>query len=213
MDEPQEAMKLLDQGIAELQPRFQYHANTLLTANRAIYLHPSLRAEIDLTRLTKVLQWFDSDLNETAVFEEQRQNLFNLRKEFEDCVKKLPTAIWDPLIDAPPRVGAILKARNTLTSTVSRLLWSDGSGDHGHSIFRRLSETFSTIEAMIEDISRFQAYKAEIQVIQELGIGFSRWKQPLVPGSETAEDRDLLLITALEPLNLTLLPAGPAVSH
>src|SRR5206468_10293341 len=97
MDEPDEAIKLLDFGASEIQPRVQYHVNTLLTSNRSAYLHPHLKGKVDLRRLTNVLRWFDASLDENKVFEQQRENILHLSRGLAEWAKTIPTAIWDPL--------------------------------------------------------------------------------------------------------------------
>lgn len=213
MGEPQEALKLLELGVAEIHPRVQFHVNTLLTSNRSAYLHPELKGTIDLRRLTNVMRWFDPTLDENAVFEQQRDNFLRLSKDFDGWVRTLPTAIWDPLIDLQAGGSSPLtNARNTLTTTRNSLLnsnlvkWLGRGGPEETKIFPRLAETFDSIEGMIEDMDRFQAYEMEIQVIEQLGISFSHWKQPLTPADTRGED--LLVIAALEPLNLRLKPAA-----
>jgi tetratricopeptide (TPR) repeat protein len=209
MGEPQEAIKLLKVGIGEIYPRVQFHVNTLLTSNRSAYLHPALKGTIDLRRLTKVLQWFEPTLDENAVFEQQRGNFFNLTKTFDGWVRSLPPAVWDPLIDLQPPTG------HTPTATRSGLLnlnnlnlgkWF-GRGPEETKIFPRLAETFDAIEAMIEDMGRFQAYEMELQVMEQLGLSFSGWKQSLTAGDTNGGN--LFVIGALEPMNLKLTSAAP----
>ncbi|MDQ2937701.1 MAG: hypothetical protein M3R67_09345, partial [Acidobacteriota bacterium] len=52
----------------------------------------------------------------------------------------------------------------------------------------------------------FQAYEMEIQVIEQLGISFSHWKQPLTSADTRGED--LFVITALEPLDVKFKTAA-----
>jgi len=216
MGEPQEAIKLLELGVAEIHPRVQFHVNTLLTSNPSAYLHPELKGTIDLRRLTSVMRWFDPTLDENAVFEQQRDNFSRLSKDFDGWVKTLPTAIWDPLIDVqsggsntPSFTRSSLApaiARTSLLLNSNLVKWLGRGGPEETKIFPRLAETFDCIEGMIEDMDRFQAYEMEIQVIEQLGISFSHWKQPLTPADTRGED--LFVITALEPLNLKLKPAA-----
>ena len=210
MGEPQEAIKLLKLGVGEIFPRVQFHVNTLLTSNRSAYLHPDLKGRIDLRRLTKVLRWFDPTLDENAVFEQQRNNLLNLSKTFDGWVRTLPTAIWDPLIDLQPAgSNAPITTRASLLNLPNLNLgkWLGRGGPEEPKIFPRLAETFDSIEGLIEDMDRFQAYEMELQVVEQLGLSFSGWKQSLTPADTRGED--LFVITALEPLNLKFIPATP----
>lgn len=213
MGEPQEAIKLLNLGVAEIYPRVQFHVNTLLTSNRSAYLHPALKGTIELHRLTKVLQWFEPTLDENAVFEQQRDSFFHLSKTFDGWVNTLPTAIWDPVIDLQPAItNAPINNRASLLNLNNLNLgkWLGRSGPEQTKIFPRLAETFDAIEAMIEDMNRFQAYETELQVIERLGLSFTDWKQSLT--SARKEGDGLYVITALEPLNVKLTSAAAVSS-
>lgn len=200
MGEPEEAMKLLDLGVSDIYPRVQYHVNTLLTSNRSAYLHPTLRAKIDLSRLTRVLRWFNPSLDENSVFEQQRDNFFQLNYGLEHWIKTLPTAIWDPMIDLPPAPTA--KTKKAIRRIADIISGGGADAETKTKIFQRLEETFDSIEGMIEDVCRFQAYKTELQAIEQLGIGFGSWKQTLTLKGSPGESGGFLM-TALEPLNLT----------
>ena len=78
LEELDTAHHRMQEGLAVLKPYFERHINTLLTSNPAAYLHPSLKDQIDLRRLTKVYQWLNPGMDETAMFESQRENLFEL---------------------------------------------------------------------------------------------------------------------------------------
>jgi hypothetical protein len=212
MEEPDEANTLLDLGASEIHPRVQCHVNNLLTSNRAAYLHPYLKGKVDLRRLTKSLRWFDPALDENKVFEQQRESLLQLSRGLNEWIKKLPSAIWDPLIDiqrAAPASSSATK-NNLLNWNIAKWFNSSGQGeDNERKIFERLAWTFDSIEAMIEDMCRFQAYKAEIQAVQQLGIGFRRWKDTHAPASP-GDNAGLLVITSLDALDLTMMPVTQA---
>ena len=57
LEEIDTARRRLHEGAAILRPRFEKHINTLLTSNPAAYLHPGLKEQVGLKRLTKVYQW------------------------------------------------------------------------------------------------------------------------------------------------------------
>ena len=84
LDEIDTARRRLQEGAAILRPRFEKHINALLTSNPAAYLHPSLKEQVGLKRLTKVYQSLDPRLDESDVFEMQRENLFKLAKNPEE---------------------------------------------------------------------------------------------------------------------------------
>jgi hypothetical protein len=210
MEEPEEAIKLLDSGTAEIYPRVQCHVNDLFTSNRAAYLHPYLIGKVDLRRLTNSLRWFNPTLDENKVFEQQRENYLQLSRGLSEWIKTLPSAIWDPLIDGPrsaPVSSAAMK-NNLLNWNIAKWFNSSGLGaDTERRIFERLASTFDSIEGLIEDMRRFQAYRAEIQTIEQLGIDFSRWKETHSPAS-TGDTAGLLVITSLDTLDLTMMPVN-----
>lgn len=91
------AQKRLSESLKVLKPRYKRHIETLLTSNPAAYLHPSLKGEIDLSRLTKVYQWMDPSIKDgREVFELQRENLFSLAENPDEWIKSLPQAISIP---------------------------------------------------------------------------------------------------------------------
>jgi hypothetical protein len=69
LEELNRATQRLQTAAAAIQPHVRSHVTTLLTANPAAYLHPSLKDRVDLSRLTKVLNWLTPGLDENAVFE------------------------------------------------------------------------------------------------------------------------------------------------
>ena len=96
LEELDTARRRLQEGATELRSRFEKRINTLLTSNPAAYLHPSLKEQVGLKRLTKVYQWLQPGLDESDVFEMQRENLFNLAQKPEEWINSLPQAIHIP---------------------------------------------------------------------------------------------------------------------
>jgi len=90
LEELDTARSRMQEGVAALRPRFEKHVNTLLTSNPAAYLHPSLKKQIGLRHLTKIYQWLKPGLDESDVFEMQRDNLFNLARKPEEWINSLP---------------------------------------------------------------------------------------------------------------------------
>jgi hypothetical protein len=76
LEELDTAHQRMQEGLSVLKPRFEKHIDTLLTSNPAAYLHPSLKDRIDLKRLTRVCRWLNPGMDEAAMFEAQRENLF-----------------------------------------------------------------------------------------------------------------------------------------
>jgi len=197
LEELDAARQLLDAGASYLDARVRYYVNVLLTSNPAAYLHPCLKGKVDLQRLTKVFQWFRPGLDERTVFEEQRENIFNLAQNQEQWIKTLPLAIWDPVID--------FQEKSTLFSRFDALELFGGQRSSGRNtkVYERLSTTIEEIESMIEDMQRFQAYRMEVQAIQKLNISFSQWRQLAPPADSQGDQSGFMVITLPQPLMLT----------
>jgi tetratricopeptide (TPR) repeat protein len=158
----------------------------LLTPNPAIYLHPKLIGKTDLHRLTIILQWFDPTLDENAVFEAQRKNLFTIAQE------------------AP-------RDQVDLTFAVAKNFFSSFNLDQAAQglidkleIYDRLPNYMERMEAMIETYRRFEAYQSEVQAIAQLGMSFQEWLQ-LKPSETQPEGAELMYIMPSEPLELMTL--------
>ena len=66
------ALRRFKEGKTQIQQYAKTYINILLTEKPIIYLYPQTMGSIDLSRLTKIYQWKDSSLNESAVFELMR---------------------------------------------------------------------------------------------------------------------------------------------
>jgi hypothetical protein len=191
LDEPETALQRLGEGIAVLRPRFEKHARTLLTSNPAAYLHPRLRGRIDLKRLTRVQRWLTPGLDENAVFEAQRDNLFRLAQRPEEWIESLPPAIRLPVKSAAFSAKLFSDAAARLADYVEssvpgvarrRFPWPErerqpkpASGENADP-FGRLPETLELIELMIEQCSRFEGYLAELRAVRDSGMAFQQWQ-------------------------------------
>lgn len=202
LEECDTAARLLGQGETVLRSRAERYINLLLTSNPAAYLHPSLRGQIDLRRLTRVLQWLNPDLDENSIFEAQRQNLFDLARQPRKWIDSLPPAIWNPKIDLQ-RKGIILPliGRVDLQETPFNSLVPGDSTEA--QVFRRLAAAMDLMEAMIEDVDRFQAYWQEVQTVQQLGMSFREWSQLAPPSDVQGETSGLMYIVLPERLHVT----------
>jgi hypothetical protein len=152
---------------------------------------------VDLQRLTKVFQWFRPELDERAVFEEQRENIFNLSQNQEKWIQTLPPAIWDNTIVAPEK--------STFFSKFDALDFFGGQRptDRNAKVYERLLTAIGVIEALIEDMQRFHAYRMEVQAIQKLNVSFSQWQQLAPPADSPDDQSGLMMITLPKPLMLT----------
>lgn len=208
------AGRRLDSGAIDLERHVRNQLNTLLTSNPSAYLHPSLKGTVDLRRLTKVLRWLNPSLDENAVFEEQRQNLFNLTEHLDEWLETLPSAIWDPKFDTPGNAMRSPKLRRFETPEINipvpkfgnfklpRIGFPRLGRNVETNVFARLGTILDTIEAMIEDMHRLRTYRVEIQAIQNLGVSFHQWQQ-LTPSTDSPEGNlALMCIIPHKPLDL-----------
>jgi len=213
LGELETAQRRLQEGLAAIRPRFERHVTTLLTSNPAAYLHPASKDVIDLRRLTRVYRWLKPGLDEAAVFESLRVDLFALAKSPDSWIETLPPAIRLPAKDRSFRERIMEELAKQLTpqSLGKRLTELAGSLSPAKrlqalqsmlgslqappdEIFARLPDTLAMIEHMIEHCSRFEAYLAELQTIQKLGMSFRDW-QNLAPADNRASSSNLVFLS------------------
>ncbi|MBN3887937.1 MAG: hypothetical protein HWQ43_01720 [Nostoc sp. JL31] len=183
LEEQETALRRFQEGSIVIRSRIQKYVKLLLTLNPAVYLQPQFRGQIDLRRLTRIYQWLDPTLNENAVFDMQRMNLFMLAKDPNNAkwVESIPAAIWDSKVD-----------------WVGKAIWDDPKPQ----IYARLPKTLELVESMIETNRRFESYQTEVQAISQLGISFHDWLK-LTPSTEIKPDgAELMYIIPSKPLEL-----------
>ncbi|MBD2101777.1 hypothetical protein [Leptolyngbya sp. FACHB-261] len=164
LEETDAALRRLQDGSNVLRPRIRKYVKLLLTSNPAIYLHPRFKDKVDLARLTKVFQWLEPNLDEKAVFELQRENLFKLALEQDKWIETLPAAILD-------------------RAEVKEGWFGPDLDDLRRKAVRQLPKAMEVMESMIETNDRFEAYQEEVKAIKELGISFHDWMK-LAPDQE-----------------------------
>lgn len=193
LEEVQTAHRRLREGLIAVRPRVQKYVNILLTSNPAAYLHPSLKNQISLRRLTKTFQWMNPETDESKFFEAQRENLFKVNQSATEWINSLPQAIkispgreisvqsknkWPEWSRKANKQG-LINLVNSLKATSS----------HALEYYSLLPAVLETIEVLIEDDRRLETYISEIETILQLGISFQEWRQltpaPGSPGSDT----------------------------
>lgn len=178
------ALRRFQEGSVVLRERIQKYVELLLTSNPAAYLQPHLKDKIDLRRLTRIYQWIDPSLDENAVFQMQRENLFKIAREPNKWVESLPAAI--------------------LTRVEVQGGWLGPSqGDLKQEADKRLPQVLEVMESMVETNYRFEGYQAEIAAITQLGITFHDWLQ-LAPAQEKPEGAELMYIIPSKPLDVAV---------
>ncbi|MEH2105549.1 hypothetical protein [Nostoc sp.] len=183
LEEHDTALRRFEEGAKVIRSRIHKYVEILLTSNPAAYLHPQLKDHIDLRRLTRIYQWIDPALDENAVFELQRKNLFKIAKDPEKWLDSIPAAI--------------------LTRVEVEGGWFGPSQDDlNQEAYKRLPQAFEVMESMIETNRRFEAYQTEVQAISQLGISFHDWLK-LTPSTEIKPDgAELMYIIPSKPLEL-----------
>jgi hypothetical protein len=184
LEAPDAALDRLQEGGAKLRPRIQRYINLLLTSNPAAYLQPQYKEQIDLRRLTRIYQWTDPTLDENAVFELQRENFVKFVQDPNKWVESLPSAILDRV-------------------EVAGWGWFGPKPDDlKQEAIKRLPQVLEVIESMIETNCRFEAYRAEVQAIAQLGISFHEWLQ-LAPSEQVKPDgTELMYIIPDKPIEV-----------
>ncbi|MHC5597435.1 MAG: hypothetical protein ACYTXC_16090 [Nostoc sp.] len=183
LEEHDTALRRFQEGSVTIRSRIQKYVKLLLTFNPAVYLQPQFRDQIDLRRLTRIYQWLDPTLDENAVFDMQRMNIFMLAQDPNNgkWVESIPAAIWDSKVD-----------------WVGKAIWDDPKPQ----IYARLPKTLAVMESMIETNRRFESYQTEVQAISQLEISFHDWLK-LTPSTEIKPDgAELMYIIPSKPLEL-----------
>ena len=174
LDEPDTAIRRLQEGAAKLRPRIQRYIEILLTSNPAVYLQPNYKEQIDLRRLTRIYQWIDPTLDENAVFEMQRDNFIKFLQDPNKWIGSLPSAILDRV-------------------EVTWGWFGPNPEDLKKEAIKRLPQVMEVMESMIETNRRFEAYQSEVQAIALAGISFDDWLQ-LTPSEAKPEGAELMYI-------------------
>jgi tetratricopeptide (TPR) repeat protein len=181
LEEHDTALRRFQEGSIVIHSRIQKYVKVLLTSNPAAYLDPKFKGQIDLRRLTQIYQWLDPTLDENAVFDMQRKNLFKLAQDPNKWLESIPAAIWDDKVD-----------------WVGKAIWDDPKPQ----IYARLPKTLEVLESMIETNRRFESYQTEVQAISKLGISFHDWLK-LTPSTEIKPDgAEFMYIIPSKPLDL-----------
>lgn len=199
LTETDTAIQRMQEGLNAVRPRIERQVTTLLTSNPAAYLHPRLADVIDLRRLTKVYRWLTPGVEESEVFEAQRKNLFELALDPQKWIDSLPPAIrlpvksplFDPkmLLEFADRLkkgdwskgfrGLVEKGlRERIFATARRRSKNEKRplGDSENDAFATLSGSMQQMETMIETVSRFEGYLAELQIMRSSGMSFPDWR-------------------------------------
>jgi hypothetical protein len=185
LEEHDTVLRRFQEGARVIRSRIHKYVEILLTSNPAAYLQCQFTGLIDLRRLTRIYQWIDPALDENAVFELQRKNLFKIAEDPKKWLDSLPAAI--------------------LTRVEVEGSWFGPSDeDLKKEAYKRLPQVFEVIESMVETNRRFDAYQIELQAISQLGISFHDWLK-LTPSTENKPDgAELMYIIPSQPLDLQL---------
>lgn len=116
LEEFDTAAKRFQEGKEQLNTHIEKYVDFLLTDNPLMYLHPKLKRQTDLSRLTRVYQWKDSSLTESAVFELMRDKMI-VEKDFwrfiregerQNMIQKLPESLtkMESMVETSQRFAA-----------------------------------------------------------------------------------------------------------
>jgi len=201
LEEIATANELLRTGTTELNQRVRQHVQTLLTSNPAAYLHPTLSGVVDLRRLTQVFRWLTPTLDENAVFEAQRLNLFTIAQKTDEWIQSLPLAIWDAQIDDPDQ-AMYLPVVGRINPNAWGLPWWAAEESVESKVLKRLPVAMLTMEAMIEDVQRLEGYQAEVQALHAMKISYGEWQRLLPPSDEAFSGAGVMYVVLDEPLQV-----------
>ena len=205
LEELDTARRRMQEGVAALRPRFEKHVNTLLTSNPAAYLHPSLKEQVGLKHLTKVYQWLEPGLDESDVFEMQRENIFNLAQKPEEWINSLPQAVCISKGDTHSKAFKALAKHSRkfvegipVVSQISGLTPGSQEAEKKAAeleIYAHLPTTMGVMESLVEDYDRLAMYESEVETIHQLGMSFQDWQQLAPSSTDQGNGSDLMYIT------------------
>jgi len=199
LEEVETAYRRLRKGVVELRPRCEQLVKVLLTSNPAAYLHPALKGQVDLRRLTQVYRWLDPSWDENSVFEAQRENLFKLAEKPQEWVNSLPPAFH---ISKRSHLAKLREAL-PLSKAFPRRKKVLGTEDDTVTIYDRLPKIFEVIEEVVESETRFQMYGAEIEAVSQLGMSFDDWVRLAPSSDDQSGSARLMYIVPSQPPELT----------
>ena len=202
LEEIETAHRRLQEGAVILRPRFEKYIYTLLTSNPAAYLHPTLKEQVGLKRMTKIYQWLQPGLDESDVFEMQRENLFRLAQNAEEWMISLPQAIRIPknrTATSTNVFNGLAKQSKKLIEALPLSKTKAGSQAAAPSpetdAYGRLPAMMELMETMAENNDRFAMYESEVGTIHRLGMGFQEWRQLAPSSTAQGNETDLIYIT------------------
>ena len=164
LEDMDEALHHLCNGRATVHPLFEEYVNMMLTPSPAEFLHPSLAAEIDLTRLTRVYQWREPEVDENTIFQRLRTAVFAMGVAEEKNRKmRIGPILREAYREAKEKSNSASKG-NTLTPAIEEVKPS-------------LPESMDRIEEMIETSRRFDGYIAEVEQLKEDDVQFPEWQR------------------------------------
>jgi hypothetical protein len=185
---------------AVLRPRFERLVTTLLTSNPAVYLHPELKDQVDLRRLTRVYQWLDPKWDENSVFQAQRENLFRATQEPNACVEALP---GDYRIDEKGHLARLRDAIPSRLPSFARRGRMEEAKSEEVTVYDRLAVMFDLIEQVVESECRYGTYGTEIEAVRQLDMSFEEWEQLGPPPTAEAAAPSFVFLRPSEPLPLS----------
>ncbi len=197
LEEVETAYRRLRKGVSELRPRCEKFVSVLLTSNPAAYLHPALKGQIDLRRLTQVYRWLDPSWDENSVFEAQRENLFRLAEKPQEWINLLPPAFH---ISKRSHLAKLKDALPSLPKAFPIRKKVPEAEDDTVTIYDRLPEIFEVIEEVVESETRFQMYSVEIEAVSRLGMSFDEWVQLAPSSGAQSGSAKLMYIVPSQPL-------------
>ncbi len=187
LEEHETAIRRFQEGTKVIRLVVNKYIEIMLTSNPAAYLHPQFKGQIDLSRLTKIYRWINPTLDENAVFDLLRENIFKLAQNNNEWLSSLPSSIVD---------------RNEISWGLFGGNPTPLTGRFEKEAFQRLPQVFQVMESMIETNNRFESYQTEIQAISQLGISFHEWLQLKPSTEQKPEGAELMFIIPSQPLEL-----------
>lgn len=150
------AIKRLHWGKEIITSRMEKYIDFLLTSNSLVYLHPGLKEEITLSRLTQIYRWKNPEFDESSVFQLLRDKLIFDANSWDNLIdnwiKSLSTSILagKQTDDKKGFWGGVMSIPGSVIG---------GSKEARAEAIKRLAKMMELMESMIETHQRFVAYE------------------------------------------------------
>jgi hypothetical protein len=174
LEEVNTAQCRLAEAQRDLKPRVEEFCNVFLTDSPAMFLHPELRGEIDLARLTQLMRFNTPEITENEVFERLRGSIWELAKKPDGWLDSAPFCLLPQESDMPEPTSRLSR------TTLGRLPSLGRSSSRLEVALGKMPGVLGTLEDAAITYQNLQGFEVEVDYFHKCGGSFADWQQ-LVP--------------------------------